>query len=109
MITVTCEDREGSLQRLGKKKSGNAIPLESLFEHIKVQNDTDVDNGLIDIDSVNEETSEQDATCEQGVRTATSEVVYPQRALIFLIIFVFVFLVGLLIIGLIGLKWINQT
>ena len=59
--------------------------------------------------SVNEETPEQDATHEEEVRTATSEVVYPQRALTFLIIFVFVFLVGLLIIGLIGLKWINQT
>ena len=53
MITVTCEDRECSLQRLGKKKSGNAIPLESLFKYIKDQNDTDVDNGLTDIDSVN--------------------------------------------------------
>ena len=59
--------------------------------------------------SVNEETPEQDATREEGVRTATLEVVYPQRALTFLIIFVFVFLVGLLIIGLIGRKWINQT
>ena len=36
VITVTHEDRECLLQRLGKKKSGNAIPLESLFEHIKV-------------------------------------------------------------------------
>ena len=59
--------------------------------------------------SVNEETPEQDATHEEEVRTATSEVVYPQRALTFLIIFVFVFLVGLLIIGFIGLKWINRT
>ena len=109
MITVTHEDREHSLQRHGKKESGNAIPLESLFEHIKVQNDMDVDNGLTDINSANEETPEQDALCEEGVRTATSEVVYPQRALTFLIIFVFVLLVGLLIIGLIGLKWINQT
>ena len=57
--------------------------------------------------SVNEETPEQDATHQEEVRTATAEVVYPQRALTFLIIFVFVFLVGLLIIGLIGLKWIN--
>ena len=57
--------------------------------------------------SVNEETPEQDATREEEVRTATAEVVYSQRALTFLIIFVFVFLVGLLIIGLIGLKWIN--
>ena len=57
--------------------------------------------------SVNEETPEQDATCQEEVRTVTAEVVYPQKALTFLIIFVFVFLVGLLIIGLIGLKWIN--
>ena len=41
--------------------------------------------------SVNEETPEQDATWEEEVRTATAEVVYPQRALTFLIIFVFVF------------------
>ena len=42
------------LQRLeSKKKSGNEIPLESLFEHIKVQNDTDADNDLTDIDSDN--------------------------------------------------------
>ena len=59
--------------------------------------------------SGNEETPEQNATREEEVRTAMSEVVYPQRALTFLIIFVFVFLVALLIIGLIGLKWINQT
>ena len=59
--------------------------------------------------SVNEETPEQDATHEEEVRTVTAEVLYPQRALTFLIIFVFVFLVGLLIIGLIGLKWINQN
>ena len=59
--------------------------------------------------SVNEETPEQDATREEEVRTATAEAVYPQRALTFLIIFVFVFLVGLLIIGLIGLKWINRN
>ena len=44
--------------------------------------------------SVNEETPEQDATREEEVRTVTAEVIYPQRALIFLIIFVFVFLVG---------------
>ena len=37
--------------------------------------------------TVNEETPEQDATCEEGVRTAMLEVVYPQRALTFLIIF----------------------
>ena len=49
--------------------------------------------------SVNEETPEQDATHEEEVRTATLEVVYPQRALTFLIIFVFIFLVGLLIIA----------
>ena len=59
--------------------------------------------------SVNEEAREQDATREEEVGMASSEVVYPQRALTFLIIFVFVFLVGLLIIGLIGLKWINYT
>ena len=59
--------------------------------------------------SVNEETPEQDANREEEVRTATLEVVYPQRELTFLIIFVFVFLVGLLIIGLIGLKWINRN
>ena len=59
--------------------------------------------------SVNEETPEQDATREEEVRTVTAEVVYPQRALTFLIIFVFVFLVGLLIIGLIGLKWIHRN
>ena len=59
--------------------------------------------------SVNEETPEQDATHEEEVRRATVEVVYPQRALTFLIIFVFVFLVGLLIIGLISLKWINRN
>ena len=59
--------------------------------------------------SGNEETPEQNATREEEVRTAMSEVVYPQRALTFLIIFVFVFLVALLIIGLIGLKWINQN
>ena len=59
--------------------------------------------------SVNEETPEQDATHEEEVRTATSEEVYPQRALTFLIILVFTFLVILLIIGLIGLKWINRT
>ena len=52
---------------------------------------------------------EQDATHEEEVRTATSEEVYPQRALTFLIILVFTFLVILLIIGLIGMKWINQT
>ena len=52
---------------------------------------------------------EQDATHEEEVRTATSEDVYPQRALTFLIILVFTFLVILLIIGLIGLKWINRT
>ena len=50
---------------------------------------------------------EQDVTHEEEVRTALLEVVYPQRALTFLIMFVFVFLVRLLIIGLIGLKWIN--
>ena len=61
------------------------------------------------ISSVNEETPEQDATHEEEVRTATSETVYPQRALTFLIILVFTFLVILLIIGLIRLKWINQT
>ena len=54
--------------------------------------------------SVNEETPEQDATHEEEVRTATSEEVYPQRALTFLIILVFTFLVILLIIGLIGLN-----
>ena len=59
--------------------------------------------------SVNEETPEQDATHEEEVRTATSEVVYPQRALTFLVIFVYVFSVVFLIIGLIGLKWINRT
>ena len=101
MITVTCEDREHSLQRLGKKKSGNAIPLESLFEHIKVQNDTDVDNGLTDIDSVNEKTQEQDATHAEEVRTATSEDVYLRRALVFLIISIFTCVVILLILGLI--------
>ena len=58
--------------------------------------------------SANEETPEQDATHEEEVRTATSEEVYPQRALTFLIILVFTFLVILLIIGLIGLKWINR-
>ena len=52
---------------------------------------------------------EQDATHEEEIRTATSEEVYPQRALTFLIILVFTFLVILLIIGLIGLKWINRT
>ena len=57
--------------------------------------------------SANEETPEQDATREEEVRTATSEEVYPQRALTFLIILVFTFLVILLIISLIGLKWIN--
>ena len=59
--------------------------------------------------SVNEETPEQDATHEEEVRTATSEEVYPQRTLTFLIILVFTFLVILLIVGLIGLKWINRT
>ena len=59
--------------------------------------------------SVNEETPEQDVTHEEEVRTATSEEVYPQRALTFLVILVFTFLVILLIIGLIGLKWINET
>ena len=54
--------------------------------------------------SVNEETPEQGRSENSYTRG-----VYPQRALTFLIIFVFVFLVGLLIIGLIGLKWINQT
>ena len=48
---------------------------------------------------VNEETPEPDATHEEEVRTATSEEVYPQRALTFLIILVFTFLVILLIIG----------
>ena len=56
-----------------------------------------------------EKTPEQDATREEEVRTATSEEIYPQRALTFLIILVFIFLVILLIIGLIGLKRINQT
>ena len=59
--------------------------------------------------SVSEETPEQDATHEEEVRPATLEEVYPQRALTFLIILVFTFLVILLIIGLIGLKWINRT
>ena len=59
--------------------------------------------------SVNEETPEKDVPHEEEVRTATSEEVYPQRALTFLIILVFTFLVILMIIGLIGLKWINQT
>ena len=54
-----------------------------------------------------EKTSEQDATHEEELRTAISEEVYPQRALTFLIILVFTFLVILLIISLIGLKWIN--
>ena len=57
--------------------------------------------------SVSEETPEQDATHEEEVRPATLEEVYPQRALTFLIILVFTFFVILLIIGLIGLKWIN--
>ena len=59
--------------------------------------------------SVNEETPEPAATHEEEVRTATSEEVYPPRALTFFIILVFTFLVILLIIGLTGLKWINQT
>ena len=51
------------------------------------------------------------ATGEEVVRTVglTQQVVYPQRALIFLIILVFTFLVVLFIIGLIGLKWINRN
>ena len=59
--------------------------------------------------SVNEETPEQDATHEEEVRIGTPQEVYPQRALTSLIILVFTFLVILLIIGLIGLKWINRT
>ena len=39
------------------------------------------------MNSVHEETPEQDVTREEEVRTATSEVVYPQRVLTFLIIF----------------------
>ena len=36
------------------------------------------------MNSVNEETPEQDATREEEVRTATAEVVYPIRSIMFL-------------------------
>ena len=61
--------------------------------------------------SVVEETStlslEQDATGEE-MRIPIWEDFYPQRALNYLFSLVFVFLIILLIIGLLGLKWINQ-
>ena len=50
---------------------------------------------------------EKTPVCKAPQENTVTEEVYPQRALTFLIILVFTFLVILLIIGLIGLKWIS--
>ena len=85
--------------------TSESVEHQTIFQALMLLIHKSTDN----MSSVNEETPEQHATHEEELRTATSEDVYPQRALVFLIILIFTCLVILLIIGLIGLKWINQT